>query len=270
MSFYTPHGTAVTQTIAITFVMMFFFVTKNKRKRVWLFLSALLFLTALVCTLTKSLVVSFLIGVAYVALHLKPLKGKIFTTLILLLTATVIAFVIARFQGVEQAATFVGQNINIVEKEPGMVNTSINTRVIICKIGIKKLLETNGLGTGIGGFIKYTPYANMDGSHPEVLFDLGFVGFFLWLWLLMGAYHLLVTSMRECRNEYYRRMLLIYLGGYVNILISWFVTFDYAYIHIWFYLGIGLALVNLAKNAPTETGADLPFYHDDGESIVVG
>ncbi len=268
MGFFTAHATAVTQTISITFIMMLFWVTKSKAKRRWLFLGALLFLMALVCTLTKSLLVSFIIGVAYVALHLKPLEKRFFTTMILLLTVSVISFTIARFQDVEKAATFVGKNIHAVNS--GMDKTSLTTRIVTCKIGIRKLVDTLGLGTGIGGFLKYSPYKHMDGSHPAVLFDLGFVGFGIWIWVLLGTYHLLVTTMRNCRNEYYRRMLLIYLGGYVNILISWLVTFSYADIYIWFYLGIGLTLVQLAKGAPPDAGEDLPFYHKDRGSIVVG
>jgi len=266
MGFFTAHGTAVTLSISITFGMMFFLVTKNKKKRLLFLFIVLLLFTALVGTLTKSVIVGLICGVVYVSLHLKPLKQRLFTTMSLLLMLIVVSFVLSRFQDIATAVTFVGQQVSLDTSDEA---ASLSSRIIAIQIGIQKLWDTWGLGTGIGGFLQYSPYRHMDGSHPAVLFDLGLVGFALWIWLLVGAYHLFVTTMKECKNEYFRRMLLIYLGGYVSILISWLVTFSYADIYVWFYLGVGLVLVRLAKSAPSEPDVRLPFTGKIGESIVI-
>lgn len=266
MGFFTAHGTAVTLSISIAFGMMLFFVTKNKKKRLLFLFIVLLLFTALIGTLTKSVIAGVICGVFYVSLYLKPLKQRLFTTMSLLLMLIVVAFVVTRIQDITRAVTFVGEQVSVDTDDEA---SSLSSRIIVCQIGIQKLWDTWGLGTGIGGFLQYSPYRHMDGSHPAVLFDLGLVGFALWIWLLIGAYHLFVTTMKECKNEYFRRMLLIYLGGYVSILVSWFVTFSYADIYVWFYLGIGLVLVSLAKNSPSEPDVRLPFTGKSGESIVI-
>ena len=261
MGFFTAHGTAVTLSMAIAFGTSFFYVTKNATKRSFILLGVVVLFLALVCTMTKSLIISVLCGAAYVSWHLKPLRRKFLTVMITLLMLTVLAFVLTRIQDMETASTIVAQNVQIDTANLGK-ETSLGSRIKLFKIGIQKLLDTGGLGTGIGGFLQYSPYKQMDGSHPAILFDLGFIGFILWIWLLLGSYRLFATTLEKCKNEYFRRMLIIYLGGYVNILISWFVTFSYADIYIWFYLGVGFALVHMARNAPIEVNEQLPFFSE--------
>ena len=268
MGFFTAHGTAATLSMAIAFGASFFYSTKNDTKRFFVLLVVVVLFFALVCTMTKSVIISVLCGAAYVSWHLKPLRRKFVTVMIMLLMLTVLAFVLTRIQDLGTASTVIAQNVQIDTSNLGK-ETSLGSRIELFKIGIEKLLDTGGLGTGIGGFLQYSPYKQMDGSHPAILFDLGFIGFILWIWLLLGSYRLFVTTLEKCKNEYFRRMLIIYLGGYVNILIAWFVTFSYADIYIWFYLGIGFALVHMASNAPLELNKQLPFFSEKDGSIVI-
>jgi len=265
MGFFTAHGTAVTLSISVAFGMMFFLVTNSIKKRLVLLFIVLLLFSALIGTLTKSVIAGVMCGIVYVSLHLKPLKQRLFTTMFLILMLIAVSFILTRLQDIQRAASAVSKSVQLYEDE----SESLANRIITAEIGIKKLWDTGGLGTGVGGLLQYTPYRHMNGSHPAILFELGFVGLALWFWLLIGAYHLFVTTMRKCKNEYFRRMLLIYLGGYVSILISWFVTFSYADIYVWFYLGVGLVLVRLAQSAPAEPDVRLPFTGKIGESIVI-
>ena len=267
MGFQAPHGTAVTLSFAITFCMMFFLTTWKKKKRMILMGIALFLFTITVGTLTKSMIISILSGTAYIVLHLKPIRRRLFTSLFVILMLAITAFALTRFQqGVGLTALRVVEAVKVQSDE--MKSTSMGDRLKISAIGLQKLRETGGLGTGIGGFLHYTPYKHMDGSHPSILWDLGFVGIALWIWLLTAAFRLFVTAIKNSNNEYYRRMLIVYMGGYVSVLISWFFTYAYADIYLWFYLGIGFALVHLSRTVPFDPNLRLP-YSGNGESIVI-
>lgn len=266
MGCFTAHGTAVTLSFAITFCMMFFMVTQNRKKRIILMGFTLFLLLATVGTLTKSIIICVLISSGYVILHLKPFRQRFLTRLFVVLALMILSFFVARLPTIEKSSSFVVENLKLHSGE--VDETSMSERIDMAKIGLQKLFDTGGMGTGIGGFLKYTPFKWMDGSHPAVLWDLGFVGLIVWIWLFIGAYRLFVMAIRNSNNEYYRRMLMVYLGGFVNIIISWFVTFAYADIYLFFYLGVGFALVHLAKTEPFDDKVRLPFS-SKGESIVI-
>ena len=265
--FYTAHGTAVTLSFAVTFCMMLFLVTQSRKKQLtFLGLAGILF-AVMIGTLTKSIIVSVLISMIYVVLHLRPLRKRFFTAFFVIIVLSTVSFFLVRFQDFSKALYFVGENLKVDSET--LNETSMGQRIALVEIGLQKLRETGGIGTGIGGFLQYTPFKYWDGSHPAILFDLGFIGMLLWIWILIGSYRLFVVAIKESDNEYYRRMLLVYLGGYINILISWFVTFSYADIYIWFYLGIGFALVNLSRTDRLERKAIMLPFPDKGESLVV-
>ncbi len=261
------HATAVMLSFAMTFCMMFFLVTQNKKKRIALLCLVLFLYAIMVGTLTKSMVASILISSVYIILHLKLFRQHLIAILLVICMVTVVSFVITRSKNIERAVTTVTEGVKI--KSDVMSRTSAGGRFEKTKIGLQKLWETGGLGTGIGGFIQYTSSEHLDGSHPSVLWDLGFVGMASWVWLLMGSYRLFVNAIKKSNNEYFRRMLIIYLGGYVNVIISWFFTFEYANRPLWFYLGIGYALVHLSQTVPFDRNQRLPFSRNGEESIVI-
>lgn len=265
--FFVPHSTAVTLSFAITFCLMFFLITWNKKKRMMLMGLTILLFAAIIGTLTKSMVPSVLIGASYISLHLKPLRQRFFTVLFVICLLIIVSFALTRFQtGILFSAQRLAETAAVQSSDGA--TTSVSGRIEVTQIGLQKLWETGGLGTGIGGFLQYTSNKNMDGSHPAVLWDLGFVGIAVWIWLLTASFRLFVTAVKACNNEYYRRMLIVYIGGYVNVLIAWFFTFAYADIYLWFYLGIGFALVHLSRTVPFDPNLHLP-YSGNGESIVI-
>ena len=266
MGFSVAHATAVTLSFAITFCMMFFFVTENIKKRILLMGIALFLFVVTIGTLTKSMTICLIFGIGYVVLHLKPFRKYFLTIMFVVFVLMIAAFFLARSKNVGRSAQALSENLKVHSNEKSA--TSVSGRLEVSKKGLQKLLETGGLGTGIGGFLYYTGAAHMDGSHPSVLWDLGFVGIAAWIWLLTGSYRLFVGAIKNSNNEYYKRMLIVYLGGYINVLIAWFFTFDYADIYLWFYLGIGFALVRLSQTGSIDENKRLPFSKDE-ESIVI-
>ncbi|GAI46349.1 unnamed protein product, partial [marine sediment metagenome] len=178
-----------------------------------------------------------------------------------------VLFCLARIKTIGRTIKEVGIDIQVKAEDPGR-ETSLGNRIIAWSIGARKLWETGGIGTGIGGFNQYLPFKHIDGTYPAVIFELGFIGFAVFIWILASSYRHFVNSIRSCRNEYFRRMLMIYLGGYVAILISWVVTFSYIHIYLWMYLAIGFAIARMSETMLEDVGQKLPFG-GEGESIVV-
>ncbi|RLC30629.1 MAG: hypothetical protein DRH37_04925 [Deltaproteobacteria bacterium] len=267
MGLAPAHSTAVTLSFALTFCMMFFLVTRSRKKRLFFLGLAGILFAVITGTLTKSIIASVLISMIYVVLHLRPLRKRFFTAVFIIFVLVIVFFVLTRFQDVGKSLYVIGQNMKA--QSDTLDKTSIGQRIEMAKIGLQELWKTGGMGTGIGGFLQYTHYDKMDGSHPAILWELGFIGMLLWIWILAGSYRFFVDAIKKSDNEYYRRMLLVYLGGYINILISWLVTFAYADIYIWFYLGIGFALVNLSRTDRLERKAIMLPFPDKGESLVV-
>jgi hypothetical protein len=264
--FGTAHNTAAIMVIPITFAMMQFFVTQNVKKRWVLIFIVLVLFAGSIVTLSKGPLISLIIGAIFVLLHLRPLKRKFFTTLAIIFMITLVFFTITRIKGLGMATSQVGSALTISSDSQKV--TSLENRITAWTIGAQKLWDTGGFGTGIGGTNQYLPFKWIDGAHPVTLFDLGFVGFAAWWLFLLAAYQFFKTAIRNCRNEYFRRMLIIYLGGYITILISWFISFSYIHVYLWFYLGIGFAICHLAQTASEELLERVPFS-DKGGSIVV-
>lgn len=264
--FGTPHNTGAIMAFPITFAMMYFFVTKNVKRRWALMFVALVFFAGSIATLSKGPLISLIIGTIFVLLHLKPLKRKFFTTLAIIGIITIVSFGITRIKGIGMATSTVATSMTTSSDPERM--TSLENRIICWKIGGQKLWDTAGIGTGIGGTNQYFPFKWIDGAHPVTLFDLGFLGFIFYWWLLIAAFYFFWTTLKESRNEYFRRMLIVYIGGYITILVSWIVSFSYIHLYLYFYLGIGFAVAHLAQKSPPEPHVQLPFSDVKGGSIV--
>ncbi len=179
----------------------------------------------------------------------------------------VILFCMARVYDIERSFTGYLIDLKIVSVSSERV-TSVGNRMGLIKLGMKVLVDTYGFGCGIGSFrpIARANGLTIDGSHPLVLFELGFVGFLLWWLPLISSYFLFMKTIKNTPYEYYRRMLIVYTGGYVAMLINWFFSATYVNIYLWFYLSIGYALVYMSTHYPVDDVL-LPF-HKPGESIV--
>lgn len=267
MGFFTAHSTAITLSFGIIFCMMLFLTTIRKKIRIFLLILALFCFLAIIGTVTKSTPISIFIGASYVILHLKPFRKRFISIYITLLIFIPISFFITRLPDYSKTFTYVSSQ-SMSEENAEISETSLSTRLEVNLTGLRIFRETMGIGAGIGGVLKHSSYEHWDGSHPAVLWELGFVGICLWCWFLLWFFNKLRMTIKRTSSEYYKRMLIVYLGGFIHILISWFVTFSYVDIYLWFYIGIGLVLIKLAEEERFNQ-INLPFVKNKNESIVL-
>lgn len=268
MGFATPHDTAATMIIPLSFSAMFFFTLQDKKKRFLAASAFLIMFAACTATMAKGPILSILVGIFFVFLHLRPLRGKIFTASLLLLLLTLFCFALTRFHGLSQDTAQLGVDLQVASADPDRM-TSLENRITAWSIGFKKLWDTGGLGTGIGGFNQYLPYHWIDGAHPVTLFDLGLIGLTIYILLLISAYLHFKNNICTTASQFYKRRLLCFQGGLVAILLSWFVSFSYTHVYLWYYLGIGYALSALASSATPNEDKALPQLFGEKELLLI-
>ncbi|MCG2722787.1 MAG: hypothetical protein L6290_12370, partial [Thermodesulfovibrionales bacterium] len=195
--------------------------------------------------------------------HLRPLKNWLVTCLFIILAASIALSILVRIGDLGGSLKYTGRQLEV---ESG--GSSVETRLAWWKRGMEKLIDTNGVGYGAGGFIKTVPYPVPDGAHPAVLFDFGILGLFLWILIYVSSFLTFYTHLKNCNNEYYRRLLLAYLAGYITMVISWIVTLHYDRIDLFLYLGLGYALVRVSELHALDK-PKLPFYTDKETLIAL-
>ena len=261
-----PHTTAAFLAVPIVLSMMLFSTTLSKKKRVFFFLLAVIMLAGMLATLSKMPLFSVVLGVAYVMFHIKPLRRFFVANMLKFLMLVVLLFCLARIHNIHESFLATLRALDIIPSRHKV--TSLGGRLDLMKLGMKEIGQTVGLGCGIGGFrsLAISSGLTIDAAHQMILYELGFVGLMLWLFLLIAAYRLFTRTLRNTADEYYRRILIIYIGGYISLMAMWVFTANYNDIYLWFYIGIGYALVHMSEECPTKE-VSLPF-HKPGESIV--
>lgn len=265
--FGTSHSTAATLAFSMTFTLMYFFVAKKFWLRAFLFLLTLIQYAASLGTLSKGPFLALFVGLAVGALHIRTLKNRLITLMVCFLLVTIVSFMAARAHGIVDSIVNVGVDLQASSNDPDRM-TSLENRLVSWRIGIMKLWDTAGVGTGIGGFNQYLPYKWIDGAHPVTLFDLGILGATFYVWVLAGMFRALFRALRRGKCEYYRRLLVVFMGGYVTILISWMVSFSYTHTYLYFFLGVGMSIARMAMREDPELDEGLPFSKG-GKSLVV-
>ena len=267
MGLALAHYTATYMLVPIISSIMLFFVTKSKKKRIVLILLSLIMYASMVSTMSKTAVISLFIGIVYVMFYIIPLKRLYLINLFKLLMITIIVFCFVRVQNIIPSISRYLIDLELISAPEERI-TSVGNRLGTLKLGFEKLYDSVGLGCGIGSFrgIAKSHGLTIDSAHPEVLFDLGVLGIMLWMLILTSAYLLFIRTIRNTTDEYYRRMLVIYIGGYICIIASWVFSTSYANNYLWFYLGIGYALVYMSEKYPMKE-VTLPF-HKPGDTIV--
>ena len=75
---------------------------------------------------------------------------------------------------------------------------SLGIRLGLWKQGLIDISQSYGMGTGTGGFFKYKdqwPHAH--NVYFSVLFDLGIIGFFLWVLVYLNLWRLVILSLKR-------------------------------------------------------------------------
>ncbi|MEW6066928.1 MAG: O-antigen ligase family protein [Nitrospirota bacterium] len=124
---------------------------------------------------------------------------------------------------------------------------SLAIRLDLWKKGFDKLINSYGIGAGIGGYHKYTDkWPHSHNIHLSVLFDLGIIGFAFWLWLIIGLYKLFNAEISKETRHYSDKIALLALsGGFVGVALHGMLDFEYILEGLWVYMGITMAFFNI-------------------------
>lgn len=259
--FAVPHTVAAFLNLPIIFGIGFFMVTESMRKRSLWLVVVIVMMAGNFSTLTKSTIVSLWVGLTFLLVHLRPLKKWLVTCLFIILAASIALSTLVHIGNLGGSLEYTERQL---KAESG--GSSVGSRLTWWKRGMEKLIDTNGVGYGAGGFIKTVPYPVPDGAHPAVLFDFGILGLLFWVLIYASSFLTFYTHLKNCNNEYYRRLLLAYLAGYVTMVISWIVTLHYDRIDLFLYLGLGYALVRISASHALDK-PKLPFYTNE-ETLI--
>ncbi len=136
----------------------------------------------------------------------------------------------------------------LVVSYPGLESTTLN-RLEIWAIGFDKLINSYGIGMGIGGLKKYLDVPHAHSVYLSVLFDLGFIGLWILIWLITTIANTIRNSIKTCRNPSYRILLWAYGGGLIAVGIHGLSDFEYifpGFFEIPLFIGLIMATVRLA------------------------
>lgn len=259
-----PLATAVWLNIAFILFFGSLITTKGNRK-ILIGLIMFIMLMALLTTLSKGPVLGLIGGMVFLISFIKPLKRFFFLSIIVLIITIFMSFIFANIVELKKISGVTAHQMTFSDD---MSSTSSRTRW--WSTSIRKSLESYGFGVGIGGIKKYLQPSGT--PHPHNVYvttfgELGFIGLGLLLLIYVVAFKVYLEALVHCKSEYYRRILLTYMGGFVMILIT--IATDFTYIHdiIWWYIGFGFALAKFAKEAPPGyMEENIPFFKD-GKSI---
>lgn len=248
----------------VTFGLML--VVKNRFKRVAVFMSGILIITGLMSTLSKGPLLAMMAGFFFMFMAIKPVRRHIFTALITLLAVVVFSFLLSNINTLTKSVGFTQHQLS--DKQ----GSSTKTRSKWWADSVEKIKDTYGLGVGIGGLPRYLRPQVTDphNAYISVFAELGFAGFFLFMIILWIAFKSYLGAIRASKSEYYKRILLGYLAGLVQLLLALFLQFDYIVYLLWWYLGLGFAISRLAIRAPEGyLDEGLPYYSDKRSIVAI-
>ena len=134
--------------------------------------------------------------------------------------------------------------ITVIFKNFGASGTT--ARITIWKDGLRHLWEHFFLGHGIGGFRMTFGHPHAHNIYFSVLFDVGFIGFTLLVWIIGIMIKNLRQGLSKLTASKYRILLSGYIGGLCAFGFHALVDFDYTWIHcIWVYLALGFCIVRV-------------------------
>lgn len=260
-----PLTTATWLVNSIFMSIALFLTTPSKKGRLFIGIMIAFMLAALMTTMSKGPLIALFGAITFMFYLIKPLRGWIFASMSVLVVTMIAAFIIGNSSNINFVMKFTGNQISTNDSY-----TSTSSRLVWWKEAIGKTFDTNGIGVGIGGLKQYLTRSP---EHPHNVYvsalgELGILGFSLLVMIYLVSYVSYWRALQGCKNEYFRRLLLVYLSGYVAILMSIFVNLGYVISSTWWYLGLGFALVKIAQNVPPDFHEELLPYHEKGKTMV--
>ena len=258
-SFAHPLTTAFWLNFALIFSFGKYISIKGNKK---LLLGILIFfmISAHLTTLSKGPLLALIGATLFLFYFIVPIRKRFFTSVAILIFTIATAFVLVNATQLKKNLFF-----HVHQMSTSGDNTSTRTRLGWWTTSITKSLENYGLGVGIG---KLPEYLRPHVPHPHNVYvsvfgELGFIGIGLLVLTFSLAFKSYITALKQCRCEYYRRILLSYISGFLMLIFYIFTDYDYTTNLIWWYLGFGFAIASLAKEAPSGyLDENLPFFKD--------
>ncbi len=232
MGFVYSPMTAYLLNITIMLAITMFFVTTRLKTRLILALMILFMVYSHLATLTKGGIIGLLAGLSFMVATCNPFRRRLLTTTAIIITLVISAGLVYITWPWPEKAQFLNER------------QSMAPRYIIWGTGFEEFLGTYGLGFGGGTFY---PAHNI---FLQILYELGIPGLMFWLWLLFKLF----CSVRDVLSKkliepYYRTMILGFSAGMISILTVSLVDSYYFEETMWTFLGIGMAMINLANKS---------------------
>jgi len=212
----------------------------NRKHRYGNFFLAFLITLGIFYTRTRSEMVGFLFAGFVMVTIISWQKRYVIRGLMLCLAYVIIVWVFAAGLDLSGALKRIQISTDISER------ASLGIRLGLWKQGLIDIVENYGLGLGTGGFFKYRdqwPHAH--NVYFSVLFDLGIVGFFLWILIFLNLWRMLILSIK--RSIYFSKqwlMLVFFAAFFIELSLASLLQHEYTHFVWWLFPGLLLALLN--------------------------
>jgi O-antigen ligase len=133
-------------------------------------------------------------------------------------------------------------------------------------LGFQSLVNSYFVGDGIGGYVKLIdPYPHAHSYYFSVIFDLGLIGFVIYMYILARSLLGYVRSFPRARDREVRFASYCLFTAFVMTLVYGLVDEEYTYRLVFLFIGLGLSLKNIITHAPEagsarEEGLPLPAF----------
>ncbi|MBI5050075.1 MAG: O-antigen ligase family protein [Nitrospirae bacterium] len=231
--------------LGIFFTLGALFSSKSYIKRIVLFLIFSTICYGLFLTRSRGAEIA-LTGGLFVFFILNPsigdyMKRHFIKISFFVLLFVVVAFVLSQLDRLDLELMRLSSTFETTTKE-----ASFSRRLIIWGEGLNQLVRSYGFGTGIGGFKQYVlPWPHAHSLYFSPLFDLGFIGLLIWIWLILLLLDKLYKGFPLLNKSMYKYYFRGSVAALTALAIHGLVDFEYINENIWFVGGMALAILNL-------------------------
>lgn len=229
VGFNYSQATAMLLSFLIMIALGLLIAVKSKAQKIILALGILFMAYANLATLSKAGLLGLIAGLFFSIFAHKVLRNNLFKAIIVAAVIIILVYVLVYFSWPwpEKANFFRGR-------------ASHSVRLRMWEVGFEDLFSTYGFGWGCGRF--YIAH-----SLPfSFLFDLGIVGMFIWIWIVVVLFCQIEKCIRKCTDDYYKPVIIGYSASLISIMVYGLVDNIYFDENLWAFLGIGMAITNLA------------------------
>jgi O-antigen ligase len=235
-------------------------ITIKGNKKIIMGILIFFMLTAHLTTLSKAPLVALIGGIIFLFYFIRPIRKAFFSALTILLIVLITSFALANITELKNVMRYTTHQVTGHDE-----SSSTTARLNWWKQSIEKCVENYGFGVGIGGLqMHLKPYTvHPHNAYLSVFGEIGFIGLGLFVLIYFFAFKSYIAALRQCKNEYYRRILLSYISGFIIQILYIITDCSYTTNLLWWYFAFGFAIAKLAKESPAAYGEEnLPFFKE--------